>query len=48
MMNCIFCAEKLRIPIDACALRYGGDGDDAASAARLETLTQAASITHGL
>jgi len=43
MMNCIFCAEKLHIPIDACALQYDKTGDN-----KLETLTQAASITRGL
>ena len=46
MMNCIFCAEKLHVPIDACALSYVDD--DNSGTARLETLTQAASITHGL
>ncbi len=66
MMNCIFCAEKLRIPIDACALTYdrpagggsgggGGGGADGGGgsgsgggSSKLETLTQAASITNGL
>ena len=51
MMNCIFCAEKLRIPIDACALTYdsseGGSVEHGGSN-KLETLTQAASITNGL
>ena len=58
MMNCIFCAEKLKIPIDACALSYDdknaglGRGvvniQPGSESAKLETLTQAASITNGL
>ena len=48
MMNCIFCAEKLRIPIDACALTYGKGSTESGGSAKLETLTQAASITNGL